>query len=57
MEYYFFNVTNAKDFLAGGKAAVKQIGPYTYRYVGYKDKLNVCYYTERRVAVFLKNLF
>lgn len=31
MQFYFFNMTNPKEFLAGTKPEVKQIGPYTYR--------------------------
>uniref|UniRef100_A0AAQ4Q919 Scavenger receptor class B, member 2a n=1 Tax=Gasterosteus aculeatus aculeatus TaxID=481459 RepID=A0AAQ4Q919_GASAC len=41
MEYYFSNVTNPELFLAGGKAAVKQIGPYTYR--EYRPRVNITF--------------
>lgn len=31
MEFFFFNVTNADEFLKGAKPELIQIGPYTYR--------------------------
>ncbi|KAJ8338943.1 hypothetical protein SKAU_G00357290 [Synaphobranchus kaupii] len=41
MQYYFFNVTNPKVFIAGGKAIVSQVGPYTYR--EYRPRENVTF--------------
>uniref|UniRef100_A0A7N6C3N0 Scavenger receptor class B, member 2a n=1 Tax=Anabas testudineus TaxID=64144 RepID=A0A7N6C3N0_ANATE len=52
MEYYFFNVTNPEEFLAGGKASVKQIGPYTYR--EYRPRENVTF-LENGTKVFAVN--
>lgn len=31
VKFYFFNVTNPDDVLAGRKPSVKELGPYTYR--------------------------
>ncbi|KAJ8286655.1 hypothetical protein GJAV_G00041630 [Gymnothorax javanicus] len=41
MQYFFFNVTNPHDYLAGGKAILKEIGPYTYR--EYRPRENVSF--------------
>ncbi|XP_046870890.1 lysosome membrane protein 2-like [Hypomesus transpacificus] len=41
MQYFFFNLTNADEFLAGAKPVVQQIGPYTYR--EYRPKANVTF--------------
>lgn len=41
MQYFFFNVTNPNDFLSGGKAILKEIGPYTYR--EYRPRENVTF--------------
>ncbi|KAL4660455.1 lysosome membrane protein 2-like [Arapaima gigas] len=41
MQYFFFNVSNPEVFLAGGKAALTQIGPYTYK--EYRPRENLTY--------------
>ncbi|XP_026153144.1 lysosome membrane protein 2-like isoform X2 [Mastacembelus armatus] len=41
MEFFFFNVTNVKEFLEGAKPVVKQVGPYTYREYRYKDNVSM----------------
>ncbi|XP_019745645.1 lysosome membrane protein 2-like [Hippocampus comes] len=41
MEYFFFNVTNLDEFLAGAKPVVNQVGPYTYREYRYKDNVTM----------------
>ncbi|XP_036972686.1 lysosome membrane protein 2-like isoform X1 [Acanthopagrus latus] len=41
MEFFFFNITNVDEFLAGAKPEVKQIGPYTYREYRYKDNVSM----------------
>ncbi|XP_028273661.1 lysosome membrane protein 2-like isoform X2 [Parambassis ranga] len=41
MEFFFFNVTNVKEFLEGTKPEVEQVGPYTYREYRYKDNVSM----------------
>uniref|UniRef100_A0AAV2IU76 Lysosome membrane protein 2-like n=1 Tax=Knipowitschia caucasica TaxID=637954 RepID=A0AAV2IU76_KNICA len=41
MEFFFFNVTNVEEFLAGAKPRVKQVGPYAYREYRYKDNVTM----------------
>uniref|UniRef100_A0A3Q1EBT4 Scavenger receptor class B, member 2c n=1 Tax=Acanthochromis polyacanthus TaxID=80966 RepID=A0A3Q1EBT4_9TELE len=41
MEYFFFNVTNVKEFLNGAKPEVRQVGPYAYREYRYKDNVSM----------------
>ncbi|XP_044189029.1 lysosome membrane protein 2-like isoform X2 [Thunnus albacares] len=41
MQYFFFNMTNVKEFLQGAKPQVNQIGPYTYREYRYKDNVSM----------------
>ncbi|KAM4720234.1 lysosome membrane protein 2-like isoform 2-T2 [Anableps anableps] len=41
MEFFFFNVTNVKEFIQGAKPEVKQIGPYTYREYRYKANVTM----------------
>lgn len=45
MKFYFFNVTNYEDLLAGttdngGKPILEELGPYTYREDRIKQDLN-----------------
>ncbi|KAM9735633.1 lysosome membrane protein 2-like isoform 1-T1 [Menidia menidia] len=41
MEFFFFNVTNVDEFLAGAKPVLKQVGPYTYREYRYKENVTM----------------
>lgn len=41
MEFFFFNVTNVDEFLAGAKPQVTQVGPYTYREYRYKENVSM----------------
>uniref|UniRef100_A0A8C8IIE7 Uncharacterized protein n=1 Tax=Oncorhynchus tshawytscha TaxID=74940 RepID=A0A8C8IIE7_ONCTS len=51
MQYFFFNVTNPDEFLAGAKPFVSQVGPYTYR--EYRPKENVTFLENgTRVAAY-----
>ncbi|TRY95887.1 hypothetical protein DNTS_021409 [Danionella cerebrum] len=63
MQYFFFNVTNPDEFLAGKeKARVTQMGPYTYR--EYRPRENVTFLengtkifaTNPKSFVFLRNM-
>jgi hypothetical protein len=33
MQYFMFNLTNPSDVQNGSKPSVKQVGPYSYRFV------------------------
>ncbi|XP_076853930.1 lysosome membrane protein 2a [Brachyhypopomus gauderio] len=53
MQYFFFNITNSEDFLAGrAKPHVTQMGPYTYR--EYRPRENVTY-LENGTKIFATN--
>ncbi|MCI4386875.1 hypothetical protein PGIGA_G00067810 [Pangasianodon gigas] len=41
MEFFFFNVTNPDEFMAGQKPRLTHMGPYTYR--EYRPKANVTF--------------
>ncbi|MPC85925.1 Sensory neuron membrane protein 1 [Portunus trituberculatus] len=31
LRFYIYNLTNSKDFSAGAKAVLQEVGPYVYR--------------------------
>lgn len=41
MEFFFFNMTNVDEFMAGAKPRVTQVGPYTYREYRYKENVSM----------------
>ncbi|KAL4617317.1 lysosome membrane protein 2-like [Arapaima gigas] len=56
MQYFFFNVTNPEEFLAGKKPVVTQVGPYTYR--EYRPKVNVTFVENgKKVSAFIPKTF
>ncbi|XP_063066759.1 lysosome membrane protein 2-like [Engraulis encrasicolus] len=56
MEFFFYNVTNSEEFLAGQeKARVVEVGPYTYR--EYRPKANVSFPEDGKVAAYTPKSF
>ncbi|XP_035232875.1 scavenger receptor class B member 1-like [Stegodyphus dumicola] len=58
---YFFNITNAAEFLAGAKMDVKEVGPFTYRLEWQRRNLrwntgNTLSYTRFKLLHFVPEL-
>ncbi|KAK8737266.1 hypothetical protein OTU49_004416, partial [Cherax quadricarinatus] len=45
---YFFNVTNAEEFLSGSKPVLKEVGPYCYR--EHWEKVNITFHDNGTVS-------
>ncbi|XP_045115410.1 sensory neuron membrane protein 2-like [Portunus trituberculatus] len=50
LRFYIYNLTNSKDFSAGAKAVLQEVGPYVYR--EYHKKKNISFHDNNTVTFY-----
>ncbi|XP_048458515.1 lysosome membrane protein 2-like [Rhincodon typus] len=55
LQFYFFNVENKQEILQGGRATVRQLGPYTYK--EFRHRANVSLFSNSTISASTRRSF